>query len=155
NANLATQWYSAAPHFTTASLISADAGTITTGIDAVMHTGGTITGTVRGKGGRLLRAFCPIALDPTDPASLGFIFITFPPPNMHGHYRITGLSTGSYKVEFLPCYGGNYAIQWYRGKASEGSATPVRVRAGHVTAGINAALHAGQSVSGTATSRGG
>ncbi|HXB48931.1 MAG TPA: carboxypeptidase-like regulatory domain-containing protein [Streptosporangiaceae bacterium] len=154
NANLAAQWYSAAPHLTTASLISADAGAVTTGINAVMRTGGAITGTVRGKGGRLLRAFCPVALDPTEPASLGLaIIITIPAPNMHGHYRITGLSTGSYKVEFLPCYGGHYAIQWYRGKASEGSATPVRVTAGHVTAGINAALHAGQSVSGTVTSQ--
>jgi hypothetical protein len=156
DANLAAQWYSAAPHLTTASLISADAGAVTSGIDAVMRTGGTITGTVRGKGGRLLRAFCPIALDPTDPASLGVVIsITDPAPNMHGHYRITGLPTGSYKVEFLPCYGGHYAIQWYRGKASEGSATLVKVTAGHVTAGIDAALHAGQSVTGSVTSQSG
>jgi hypothetical protein len=153
-ANLAQQWYPEAPDFSSASVVSAGAGTVTSGIDAVMSTGGTITGTVRNAAGKLLASFCALAVNVNTPASLqaSLLITTSSPPNMHGRYSINQLTTGDYKVEFVPCFGGAYAAQWYRDKSTEAAATIIKVTAGRVTSGINGVLHAAQSLSGTVTS---
>jgi len=151
--NLADQWYSAQPDFATASLVSTDAGTVTTGISAVMQPGGTITGLVTNKAGRPLPHFCAAAVNLRDPFPGDLLIaIGFPAPNQHGRYRIGGLAAGTWRVVFIPCYGGPYANSWYKGKTSLGTATPVHVTGGHVTSGINGVLTRGESISGRVTS---
>jgi hypothetical protein len=153
--NLAPVWYSAASQLTSATAVSADAGTVTTGIDAVMRTGGTISGTILGRDGRPVRGACPLAYDPAAPGQLSEAFGILSGPSASGRYRLTGLPTGSYRVQTVLCFGNSYASQWYRDQDAEASASPVTVRAGHVTAGIDFRLHGGGSVSGRVTSAAG
>jgi hypothetical protein len=153
--NLAPVWYSAASQLTSATAVSADGGIVTTGIDAVMRTGGTISGTILGRDGKPVRGACPLAYDPALPGLLSDAFGILSGPRANGQYRLTGLPAGSYRVETVLCFGNKYASQWYRDKDSAASASPVNVRAGHVTAGIDFRLHAGGSVSGRVTSAAG
>jgi hypothetical protein len=73
----------------------------------------------------------------------------------HGRYVLTGLTPGSYKVEFgdPSCSDGaaGLGIQWYKDAASEGSATAITVTAGQTTSAINAALPADGTITGTVT----
>lgn len=70
--------------------------------------------------------------------------------NEHGEYTISGLATGSYRVQFL-AMAGNYLVQYYNGKASLGEAEAVPVTAGSRTSKIEAELQAGGQISGTVT----
>jgi hypothetical protein len=70
--------------------------------------------------------------------------------NASGEYTISGLATGSYKVEFRPL-SVNYLLQYYNGKANESEANPVSVTAGSTTSGIDAALQAGGQITGKVT----
>ena len=45
--------------------------------------------------------------------------------NGGGSYTITGLATGSYKINFFPEEGANELSQYYNGKTTEAEATPV------------------------------
>ncbi len=72
--------------------------------------------------------------------------------NGGGDYTITGLPSGSYKVEFSTYSESlNYLTQYYNAKSAPGEATPVPVTASSTTGGINAELHAGGQVSGRVT----
>ncbi len=70
--------------------------------------------------------------------------------NTGGDYTISGLASGSYKVEFYPGFGStnNYLAQFYNGKSVFAEASPVAVTAPNATGGINAELHAGGQISG-------
>jgi hypothetical protein len=70
--------------------------------------------------------------------------------NTGGDYTISGLASGSYKVEFYPGYqsGNNYLAQFYNGKSAFTEANLVAVAAPGATGGINAELHAGGQISG-------
>jgi len=72
-----------------------------------------------------------------------------------GTYAIHGLAPGRYQVYFDPIgciYGAMpFAPQWYSGQASRSTATPVTVRAGAKTAGIDAALARDGTITGTVT----
>jgi hypothetical protein len=54
------------------------------------------------------------------------------------------LSPGSYDIEFTNGCGKStlYTTQWWKGAASQGTATPVVVRSGQSTTGIDARLEA-------------
>jgi hypothetical protein len=151
--NFGPVWYPAAPHLTGASLVYANAGAITSGIDAVIRKGGTITGTIRGKNGGPL-SVCTDTVDPTAPAPLSEQLGYPSLPGPKGRYSISGLSAGSYRVT-VGCLPGNYANQWYRNQDSEAAANPVRTTAGHVTRGIDFMLRVGGSISGEVTARAG
>ncbi len=75
--------------------------------------------------------------------------------NSGGEYTISGLPSGSYKVEVSAFEGGNYLPQWYSGKPLEGEATPVSVTAPGTTSGIDAALSAGGQITGRVTAAAG
>ena len=69
----------------------------------------------------------------------------------NGHYTVSGLASGSYKVQFSSGYGGNYITQFYNGKSSLANADAVSVTAGQATSGIDAALQAGGQITGMVT----
>ncbi len=74
--------------------------------------------------------------------------------NSGGEYTISGLPSGSYKVDAF-AFEGNYLSQWYNGKSLEGEATPVSVTAPGTTSGINAALATGGQITGKVTAAAG
>ncbi|HUC21284.1 MAG TPA: carboxypeptidase regulatory-like domain-containing protein [Streptosporangiaceae bacterium] len=146
----ADQWFPDAQDAASADLISAGPGR-TSGINAVLRPGGTISGVVTGKAGHPLAGVCVTATSTRGSAAsfggstgIGLLYT-----NSHGAYKILGLAPGSYDVSFAPCVGGaQYAEQWYRGATSVSSATAVRVRPGKTTAGIDGHLVIGGTISG-------
>jgi hypothetical protein len=67
-----------------------------------------------------------------------------------GTYAVTGLSAGTYKVEFWPAEG-DYILQYFDGKSRWSEATPVTVSEGADTPGIDAALELGGRITGRVT----
>ncbi len=68
----------------------------------------------------------------------------------NGEYEVLGLTAGQYKVHFVP-EEVNYVAQYYSGKSSWETATPVSVVAGGITPGINAMLEKGAKINGVVT----
>src|SRR5207302_1023451 len=60
-----------------------------------------------------------------------------------GTYRVAGLATGQYDVQFQDCSRRGYAAQWYNGKPDRASADPVAVTQGLTTSSIDARLAGG------------
>ncbi len=72
--------------------------------------------------------------------------------NSTGEYTIIGLPTATYKVTFKTnSQAGNYLTQYFNGVSSSDAATTVSVRAGSVTAGVDAAMPLGGQIVGRVT----
>ena len=147
DAGYVTQRYSNRTPPAAGDSVTVTDGQTTTGIDAALAAGATITGTVTDASNSH-----PVAnLTVTASAADGY------PPmsattDASGHYAIGGLATGSYTVQF----GGNepgaaYAVQYYNRKASAGSADPVSATQGQTTSGIDAGLQPSAHITGTVT----
>ena len=120
----------------------ADART-TSGINLYMQPGGTLTGTVT---------------DASTAKPLAGICIS----DDDGDFAVTG-KDGTYKIEQLPAErttvefdggcgnAGSYAPQFYGGEVTQEAAPQVTVTAGHVTAGIDAAMLPGATLAGRVT----
>jgi Carboxypeptidase regulatory-like domain len=150
--NLAQQWFPAQPDSGSADLVSAAPGAITSGINATLQPAGTVTGAVTNHEGKPLPRICILAIPAGSPYPALSSGLGVSSTGGGGHYRIAGLSAGRYDLQFLPCDGGNYGSQWYGGKATEQSSTPVTVRSGRTTAGNSAVMAIGGSISGQAAS---
>jgi protocatechuate 3,4-dioxygenase beta subunit len=73
-----------------------------------------------------------------------------------GHYKISGLATGSYKVLFQTnSQALNYLPEWYNDKGHFSAADPVAVTVGSETLNINAQLGSGGIISGRVTDESG
>jgi carboxypeptidase family protein len=143
--NYLNQYYSGKQSFGEATKVSVKVAETRTGIDAALQAAGRITGrvTAAGDGAPLAN----IRVCPTP----GFL-LQCGVSDASGEYVIAGLSTRSYTVEFEALEGaGNWAFQYYNGKAVEGEADPVEVKAGATAAGIDAAMLAGGEISGRVT----
>ena len=146
--NYLTQWYNNETSFIVANAVTVSAGSTTSAINAALATGGTITGTVTAaSGGASLSGIC------VDINQIGGSGAGTATTAANGTYSISGLSTGSYDVEFFTGCGnsGNYLTQWYENQPTSGSAISVPVSAGATTASINAALVTGATITGTVT----
>src|SRR5207249_3168126 len=72
--------------------------------------------------------------------------------NALGEYTVSGLASGSYKVEFSQRSGrGYYLAQDYNGKSSSSEADAVSVTAGSTSRSIDAALQPGGQITGRVT----
>lgn len=160
------QYYSGQPSLESANPVLVTAGKTTTGIGATLTEGGKISGTVtdaytHGGLGKIGVSAYATGVE------FGFGFAS---TNANGEYTITGLGTGSYKVEFsweyseaerkacehAPRCPPKYITQYYNDQPSEATANPVAVAVGTLTPAINAAMvpsapfnTAAPSVSGT------
>lgn len=146
--SVASQWFRSRRTATRADLVSARAGQVTSGISAIMHPAGSITGTVTSRAGVQLHHICEIAVPEGGQYPPVIVIVTPGPVSRNGRYRIGHLEAGRYDVQFFGCNGGRYASQWYRASRTPGSATPVPVRAGWATPHIDAKLGLGGSISG-------
>ncbi len=96
--NLATQWYDRAGFSARARAVAVRAGQITGSVDAHLVKGGSITGRVVSKEtGKPLPGVCVSAEDTSAN------FFGFGGTNSSGHYRVTGLNTGTYRLTFASC----------------------------------------------------
>ncbi len=146
-----SHWYRAKSQTEFPGLLSIPSG-LTSGINAVMRPGGSVSGLVTNKAGHQARNTCLYLVNAkTGLQVLSSVFDGFVD---HGRYKITGLAAGAYKVFFYGCgIATNYASQWYHGRATERAADPVRVRPSHLTAGINAVMTTGGTISGQVVAR--
>jgi len=138
--NLAPQWYRRVPTEAAATPVSVRPGQTDAGINAVLETGGIITGTVTGPTGRPAKSICVTAISQRAQAA------QFDETGRAGRYRLTGLSTGRWSLSFTPCARkSDLAVVTRPGT--------VRVTAPHTVTGVNIKLQVGGSVSGLVTSQ--
>jgi PKD repeat protein len=141
------QYYNDKSSPSEADPVSVTADATTSGIDAVMVAGGRITGKVTSAASHAaLEGVSVCALQGED-----YIFGSCAQASASGEYEISGLTTGSYKVEFYPENGANYLTQYYSDKFSITEATVLSVADEATTSGIDAAMTAGGEIAGRVT----
>ena len=140
-----TEWYNQKADQASANPVTVTAGTTTSGIDAQLTVGGTISGTVRDASAAPVSNLCVNAQPQVNGGSSAFTNT-----DAHGQYTLVGLSTGSYSVAFASC-NSPYLRQWYNGKSTQSNADPVQVVTGQATTGIDVQVVLGGTVSGTVT----
>ena len=122
----------------------------TTGVAIVLPDTGSLAGRVLDRAGTAPEAgVCVTAFPRTGPG-----VVAVAATSRDGHWTLTGLDPGSYRVLFSPvCMAGfpQVAPQWFNDKPGAGSATPVDVATDRTTGAINARLAAPGSISGTVT----
>jgi hypothetical protein len=133
-----TQWYSRKSRPGAADPVTVRAGQVTRDIDAVMARpgAGSISGRVTSRAtGKPVSGICVTAFSPA--------VYKRGRSDAGGHYTITHLSTGSYRLYFASCKGERYAAQTRAGK--------VQVRAPHAVHGANFAVELAGTISGLVT----
>ncbi len=138
--NLAFQYYSAKVTLASANVVSVAGGATSSGINAALTTGGSMTGSITDAATHLGLGGIGVSLVDTTGVALASA-TTLP----DGSYVLTGVPTGSYHVQFNPfgavaSGGAMYATQYYSGKATLASSDPVSITAPNATPNINAAL---------------
>jgi hypothetical protein len=146
--NYLRQYFDDSPTRKSAAPVAVTAGSDTPGIDAALHPGGRIAGTATDadtEAGIQGLEVCATMPGAESPRQFGC-----DQTDAEGKYAIEGLPSGSYQVSFLPSFYGylNYLGQYYDGKSTEAESDPVGVIAGSTTAGIDAELRAGGTISG-------
>jgi hypothetical protein len=141
------QWFKDQGAFGRASLISVSAGAATSGIDAVLPSSGTISGTVTDHERRI----SGVCVSAYNVAGQDWMTVR-QASSRRGTYKITGLAPGRYAILFANCAPGSaFATQWYPAAASQRAARAVLVRSGRDTTRVNAVLSQGGSISGRVT----
>lgn len=136
------QYYNDEPSQTSADLVTVTSGQGTGEIDAHLHLGGEITGTVSdAASGTAIGSTNVCVLEAAVPEEPFACTKT----EGNGKYELYGLPTGSYKVWFSPDVPAwkeedNYVQQYYNGKSSFAEADLIAVTAGQLTQGIDARL---------------
>jgi len=134
----ARQCYNNEPDLDHADGVDVTAGAPTEDINATLATAGHITGTVTKTGGGALEDIAVTAY--RSDGDGGWEDVSYAETDASGAYDLGGLPTGSYRVEFEDCYGGEYAKQCYNNKPDLDHADDVAVTAGAATPNIDAAL---------------
>ncbi|MFF2316417.1 carboxypeptidase regulatory-like domain-containing protein [Arthrobacter sp. NPDC058097] len=148
NSGLLQQWYPGAASFAAATPVVLAAGQDRTGIGATLVTGGSISGQITAPAGVDLSSVQASVYDAAGPNPN---YVGSSSVNADGTYKVNGLNTGSYKVQFLGTNSG-LLENWFDGAASFVDATPVAVAAGQEHASVNASLVKGASINGRVTS---
>ncbi len=137
------QWYNDKPTFAAADAVPITVGATTTGINARLAQGGSISGTVSNASGIGIAGIFVVTWD-MDSNSINYV-----QTDVNGGYTINGLP-GQVKVKFYS-NGQNYVTTWYSGRVNYDTADPVTVTPGSTTTGIDAQLLGGGSATGRVT----
>ena len=150
DADHATQFWNDQRSWNTATLLALDVtdGPVHDGVDARLASSATVEGTVTGTDGSALEGIC---VDADIPNGNGWDGIGGTTTAADGTYTLTGLSPGDVRVHFRDCGSGPHLDQWYDGQSDFDHSTAVVLAPDEVRSGIDAALGAGTSVSGTVT----
>jgi carboxypeptidase family protein len=156
--SLAPVAYRNDPTFFGPTPITVTAGQVTTGINARMRPGGTVTGRITDQSGRLVNRVCVVLIGVTG-AGGGGNFADFQIAR-EGRYTSTNLPPGQYEVFFFGqasrhgnCRPSPYADQEFSRQGSGAPPDLVFVSGGKVTSGVNAALVPAGKITGAVTDR--
>jgi hypothetical protein len=133
-----TSFYGGTSQISLAALVPVSATGTTSGINASLAPGGSISGTIVDAAGMPVSGTSVSVYDPD-----GSI-ISSASSDVDGKYTALGVPAGTFKVAFTT--GARFAGQWYGGKGSFSSATSILVASVTATTGINAQLGAGASI---------
>ena len=120
-----------------------------TGRDVSLQVGSSVSGRVTGVGGV---AVADVYVSARHANGGGYASAT---TDASGAYTLSGLAAGDYTVSFRPSSTSDYVEQWWDGKQSESSATPLTVAAAATLTGKNVSLTMGGKISGIVTGTGG
>ncbi len=124
--NLATEFYNDMATFTDASLVTVDEGLQTRDVDAVLAAGGSISGDVTAEGDAPAADVCISAF----PAADAVYPVATTSSDGDGHYSLTGLGSGSYRVYFDgSCSLEQLSEEFFEDAATFAAATAVTVTA--------------------------
>jgi hypothetical protein len=141
------EWYNDKDSFDNADPVSVTVGQTTTGIDAQLADGGSISGRVTDSTGTV--GINNVNVNIRDMSNNWYHGVN---TDNDGYYTVYGLPAGDYTIEFNPNNAsGNYVREWYNDQNSLDSADPVSVTVGQTTTGIDAQLADGGSISGRVT----
>ncbi len=147
---LVPQCYNDQPVTGTPTPVTVSGDAATTGIDAALAATGGIAGNVTDAATAAPVSGVTVEITDTDGSSASYVTT-----GADGTYSVSGLAAGSYSVCFYPLASSasGYQPQCYNAEPADGSVTPdpVMVTAGATASGVNAALAAGGSISGTVT----
>jgi RHS repeat-associated protein len=143
--NYLRQYYNGKANSGEANLVTVSAGGTASGINAALHQGAEISGTVTSAASKAKLGGIEVCAFGTS----GEFVVRCAATNSGGEYTVVGLPTGDYTVSFAS--GNEYAPQYYDNKATSSEATPVAVVAGSLTPNINAALAAAAEITGVVT----
>jgi hypothetical protein len=131
-----------------AGTVGVSEGAITYDVDAQMHAGGSIAGTVQSGAGTPLG---DIEVNVYRPGGLTDEEVASTVTGGDGTYSIDALAGGNYIVRFANAFepAASWVSQYYSGQSSAATADPVAVAEGATTAGVDARLAAGGTLSGT------
>jgi hypothetical protein len=127
------EWYNDKNSFENADAISVTVGQTTSGIDAQLADGGSMSGRVTDTGNNGINNVSVTVRD------MAGNIIAWSYTNSNGDYTVQGIPTGNHKVNFDPWNAGNYIEEWYDNKSFE-NADLVSITAGNTTTGIDAQL---------------
>src|SRR4051794_8654160 len=139
-----TQWLNGKASYNSADPIMVAAAGAT--VNVALHHGGSISGTVTGPGSTPLEHICASADAASGAGSSGS-----DETNASGHYQLTSLRPGHYKVSFEECGTGNALPEYYNDRTGRSSGDAVRVTAESDTPDIDAQLTQGGSITGHVT----
>lgn len=141
NSGLATQWFDGARVRGDAKPVTVSTGL--TDVTAELARGATISGRVTDAQG-----------DPVPGVQVSAEMrdeYRYAQTDSNGDYRIQGLASGKFRVQFDAYATDNFLSEWYDNAAGPDVATPVPVTPGSSVTGVDAVLAEGGTVSGTVT----
>ncbi|NQX33806.1 carboxypeptidase-like regulatory domain-containing protein [Herbiconiux sp. VKM Ac-2851] len=140
------EWWNDRASQSEATFFTVSSGKTTVGRDAALAPGGSISGTIKGTGGVPLQYVSVQVVNP-DGSIVGWANT-----NAAGAYVIGGLRSGSYLLGVDLSPSADYTPQWWKGKPTRETATPIAVTAGQAVTKRDITLTRGATVSGTVTS---
>jgi hypothetical protein len=145
------EYYNDKRSLATADPIPVTLGSVVSGKDAALETGGKIAGRVTAAGSDtpLASVYVYAYTSTTSTSSVAYDYT-----DASGIYTITRLLTGTYYLEFVPPYGSDYFGEYYNNKSTLAAADGVSVVLGGVVTGIDAVLDLGSKIAGRVTAAG-
>lgn len=145
NSDLVAEYWDDAGDILSAKTISVVSGAAVADVDAALSVGAAISGALTDEDGAPLPGVSVRAIDDMGRwAGSGFT-------DASGAYRLAGLRTGSYLLQFAPSTPGALAGEWWQDASSRAQATPVTVTAGAELVGYDAVLALAGTVAGSLT----
>lgn len=141
------EWWNDQTSREAADPIIVTSGETTPNIDAQLAVGGAIEGVVTADTG----VGAPLEFVSVTVSTEDRRFSQGVTTDSEGRYRVSGLPTGTYYVQFYPGFDSEYVPEYWNDAPDWASAEPVSVTAGSTTSGISAALTRGATVTGMVT----